>query len=115
MAQDAVPPGQDGGRGGRGAGANLPGVGGQITAIEGSTITLQTFRGESAKVNITSSTRLMKDRNEAKLSDFKVGDRVFASGEQDKDGVWTAQTLAERSGGGFRGGMMGGAHAQAGR
>jgi hypothetical protein len=109
VAQDAPPPGQGGTRGGRGPGANFPGIGGQITAIDGSTITLQTFRGETAKVNITSSTRLTKDRNEAKLSDFKVGDRVFASGEQGKDGVWTARMLAERTGGGFRGGMMGAA------
>lgn len=109
IAQDSLAPGQDGSRGEWGPGANHPGVGGQITAVEGSTITLQTFRGESAKVTITSSTRLMKDHNPAKLSDFKVGDRVFASGEQGKDGVWTARTLAERSGGGFRGGVMAGA------
>lgn len=110
MAQDAPPPvafGQD--RPGRGAG-----VGGQITAIEGSTITLQTFRGGSAKVNITSSTRFMKDREEARQSDFKVGDRIFVSGEQDKDGVWKAQTLRGRSGdGGFsRGAALGGAPAK---
>jgi hypothetical protein len=104
MAQDAPPPGQDGTRGGRAPGANFPGVGGQITAIEGSTLTLQTFRGETAKVIITSSTRLTRDRNDAKLSDFKVGDRVFAAGELGKDGAWTARVLAERSGGG-RGGM----------
>jgi hypothetical protein len=87
-----------------------PGVGGQVTSIEGSVITLHTFRGETAKVKITSSTRLMKDRNPAKLTDFKVGDRVFAGGEQDKDGVWTAQMLVERTGaaGGPRGGMAGG-------
>jgi hypothetical protein len=76
------------------------GVSGQINAIEGSTITLQTVSGETAKIKITSSTRIMKDRNEAKLSDFKVGDRVFAAGDQDKDGVWTAQVLGQRSGGG---------------
>lgn len=110
MAQDAPPAGQDRTRGGWGAGANFPGVGGQITAIEGSTISLQTFRGENAKINVTSSTRLMKDHTEVKLSDFKVGDRVFVAGEQGKGGVWTARTLAERSGGGgFRGGRMGGA------
>ncbi len=86
------------------------GVGGQITAIEGTTITLQTFHGETAKVKITSSTRFMKDREEAKISDFKVGDRVFAAGEQGKDGVWTAQALRARSGepGAGRGGMGGG-------
>jgi len=81
-------------------GMDVRGVGGQITAIEGSTVTLQTLRGETAKVNITSSTRLTRDRNDAKLSDFKVGDRVFAAGEQGKDGVWTARILAQRSGGG---------------
>jgi riboflavin synthase alpha subunit len=79
------------------------GVGGQITAIDGSTVTLETFRGETAKVKITSSTRLMKDGNEVKLSEFKVGDRVFASGEQDKDGVWTAQMFGQRNGGGRMG------------
>jgi hypothetical protein len=74
------------------------GVGGQITAIEGSMITLQTFRGETAKVKITSSTRLMKNGAEAKLSDFTVGDHVSVAGEQDKDGVWTAQRLGQRNG-----------------
>jgi hypothetical protein len=96
QAHDAPPgfaPGQE--RPGRGLG-----VGGQITAIDGATFTLQTFRGETAKVKITSSTRFMKDRQEAKVSDFKVGDWVFAAGEQGKDGAWTAQMLRARSGGG---------------
>jgi hypothetical protein len=82
------------------------GVGGQITAIEGSTVTLETFRGETAKVKITSSTRLMKDGSEVKLSEFKVGDRVFAAGDQDKDGVWTAQMFGQRNGGGRMGGAL---------
>jgi hypothetical protein len=107
------PPGaasQDRPGAGRGMGRDFHGVGGEITAIEGSTITLQTFRDGGAKIKITSSTRLMKDGKDAKLSDFKVGDRVFASGEQDKDGVWTAQMLGQRSGAGAfpRGGGMGG-------
>jgi len=103
MAQQAPPDAADGVRAGRGPGANFHGVGGQITAIEGSTITLQTFSGESAKVHVTSSTRLIRDRVEAKFSDFKVGDRVFASGEQGKHGAWTAQFLAQRGGTGPRG------------
>jgi hypothetical protein len=109
MAQDAPPtPPQDRAGQGRGMRRDFHGVGGQITAIEGSTVTLQTFRGETAKVKITSSTRLMKDGNEVKLSEFKVGDRVFAAGEQDKDGVWTAQMFGQRATGvtGPRGGMM---------
>jgi hypothetical protein len=91
-------------------GRDFHGVGGRISAIEGATITLDSFRGESAEVKITSSTRLMKDGREAKLSDFKVGDRVFASGEQDKDGVWTAQVFSQRAGG--PGGKMGPAQAK---
>jgi hypothetical protein len=107
MAQDAPPtPPQGGGGQGRGMRQGFHGVGGQITAIEGSTITLETFRGETAKVKITSSTRLMKDGGEVKLSEFKVGDRVFAAGEQDKDGVWTAQMFGQRNGGGRMGGAQ---------
>jgi len=110
MAQDAPPPSprQEGPGAGRGMGFH--GVGGQITAISGSMVTLRTLRGESAEVKITSSTRFRKDRNEAKLSDFKVGDQVFAAGDQGKDGVWVAQMLGERTGagGGRGGGMMGG-------
>jgi hypothetical protein len=109
MAQDAPPPpGQEGPGVGRGMGFH--GVGGQITAINGSTITLRTLRGETAEIKITSSTRFRKDRNEAKLGDFKVGDQVFAAGDQGKDGVWIAQMLGERTGagGGRGGGMTGG-------
>jgi hypothetical protein len=83
------------------------GVGGQITAIDGATITLQSFRGETAKVRVTSATRFMKDRADAKMSDFKVGDWVFAAGEQGKDGAWTAQMLRARGGGEGRAGRVG--------
>jgi hypothetical protein len=107
IAQDQPDFPQDAPGAGRGMGRAFNGVGGQITSIEGSNLTLQTFRGDSAKVKVTSSTRVMKDRVPAKLSDFKVGDRVFVSGEQDKAGVWNAQILAQRTGsGGARGGMQ---------
>ena len=113
MAQEAPPTPPQGAGQGRGMRGNFRGVGGQITAIDGSTITLETFRGETAKVKITSSTRLVKDGNEAKLSEFKVGDRVFAAGEQDKDGAWIAQMFGQRTTfvAGPRHGMMGGAQA----
>jgi hypothetical protein len=108
LAQDAPPQGAPGPGTGRGGNRMFNGVGGEITAIEGSTITLHTFRGTTEKVLVTSSTRFAKDGNEMKLSDFKVGDRVFVAGEQGKDGVWTAQILGQRAGGFQRGGMMGG-------
>ena len=108
VAQDETPatPSPGGAQAGRGMGRQFNGVGGEIIAFESSTITVQTFRGGSAKIKITSSTRLMKDGKEAKLSDFKLGDRIFASGEQDKDGVWTAQMLGQRGPGGGMGGMQ---------
>lgn len=111
MAQEAPPaPPQSAAGPGRGMGRDFHGVGGRIAAIEGSTITLESFRGESAKVKITSSTRFVKDGNEATLADFKVGDRVFVTGEQDKDGVWSAQVFGQRAGG--PGGRMGMAQAK---
>jgi len=113
-AQDAPPAGapqQGGPRMGRGMGMDFHGIGGQITAIDGSIITLQTFRGETAKVKVTESTKIRKEGADAKLSDYKVGDRIMVAGEQDKDGVWIAQMLGQRSGqGGPRGGGMGGQH-----
>jgi hypothetical protein len=108
--QDAAPPPLQDRPGRGGMAVDFHGVGGQITAIAGSIVTLQTPTGETAKVRINSSTRLMIDRNPAKLSDFKVGDRVFAGGEQDKFGVWVARVMGQRAGAGQRGGMkpMGG-------
>jgi len=104
--QDVAPPPLQDRPGRGGMGVDFHGVGGQITAIAGSIVTLQTPKGETAKVRINSSTRLMIDRNPAKLSDFKVGDRVFAGGEQDKFGVWVARVMGQRAGASQRGGMM---------
>lgn len=82
---------QDGGRaGGR---PNFQGVGGEITRIEGSVLTLTTFRGETAKVSVSDSTRIMKDGAAATLGDLKVGDRIMARGQQGQDGVWVAEGI----------------------
>jgi hypothetical protein len=110
VAQDAPAGGPPGQGGGRGMG-QMHGVGGQITAINGDTLTLQTFRGETATVKVTPSTQIRKDGADAKLSDFKVGDRIMVAGEQDSKGIWIAQVLGQRSGqrgmGGQRGQGMG--------
>lgn len=103
MAQDMQPQYQGQEQPGR-----RMGVGGQITAIEGSTITLQTFRGDTARVSVTQATQFMKDRQPAKVTDFKVGDMIMVRGEQGKDGTWSAEVVRGRSGGDFaRGGMHG--------
>ncbi len=88
-------------------GEHRPGIGGKITAIQGNTITLQTFDGQSATVTVTADTRFRRDRQPAKLSDFKVGDTIMVRGESKADGQWTAAAILSRTGGegGFREGM----------
>jgi len=109
VAQDggmAMPPGQmgQGGDGPRGGGA-ARGVGGEITAIQGTLITLHTFRGETAQVRVTSETQFQRDGTPATLADFHVGERIMVLGSKGDDGVWVAQGVGQRSGG--SGGPMG--------
>jgi len=54
--------------------------------------------GSTAQVQVSDKTRYRKDRQDAHLSDFKVGDSVFVRGEQ-KDGTWQADMLAARPAG----------------
>ena len=84
-----------------------PGVAGTITAITDNSITIKTMDGQTAQVNVNSETQFRKNREQAKLTDFKIGDEVFVRGEQ-KDGAWQAQVVAARPAGGM-GGMGGGA------
>ncbi len=85
---------QSGHRGQRG-----PGVGGTITAVDNGKFTIKTQDGQTAQISISDQTQFRKDRQPAKLVDFKVGDQIFVRGEQ-KDGVWQAQMIGARSGGG---------------
>ena len=78
-----------------------PGTAGTITAIDGQTITLKTFNGGTATVKLTDQTRFNKERQPAKLTDFKVGDSVVVRGEEAGANTYTATMVA---GGG--GGMM---------
>jgi hypothetical protein len=80
-------------RGERGYGrlGDVQGTGGTITAISGDTLTLKTMNGGTATVKLTSSTVYRRDRQEAKLSDFKVGDMVMVRGESAGESTWTAQ------------------------
>ena len=76
-----------------------PRLGGTITAISGDSITLKTFDGKTATVHVSDSTRYRKDRNDAKPSDFKVGDMVMVRGEQAGEDKWNATTVMGRTGG----------------
>jgi len=110
VAQDPPPPPQSGQQagapeGGRGRGVGRPGVFGKITAINGQTLQIATRDGETVTVKITGDTQFRKDREAAKLSDFKVGDMVGIRGDENPDHTWTAQMIGARSGGGFGGGQ----------
>lgn len=109
VAQDPPPPptsGQQAGapQGERGRGIGRPGVFGKITAINGQTLQIATRDGETVTVKITGDTQFRKDREAAKLSDFKVGDLVGVRGDENPDHSWTAQMIGARSNGGFGGG-----------
>ncbi|MFL6439166.1 MAG: DUF5666 domain-containing protein [Terriglobales bacterium] len=85
------PPGQQGrGFGGR----EFRGAFGQITEISGSTLKIKLRDGSIGTVNTTNDTRFRKEREQAKLSDFKVGDTVAVRGDSTADKTWTAQMVS---------------------
>jgi hypothetical protein len=77
---------------------------GKITAINHGTVQLAKPDGTTAVVKITDKTEFRKDRENAKLEDFKVGDLVFVRGEENADHSLTAQVIGGRSSGGAEGG-----------
>lgn len=80
------------------------GILGKITAIQGNSIQLAKPDGSNVTVRLTDNTEFRKDRQPAKLADFKVGDFVMASGDENPDHSVTAQFLRARSANGGPGG-----------
>ena len=69
----------------------LPHVGGKVTAVSGSTITVEQRDGTSATIKVTSSTTYrVGDDTSAALSDIAVGAFVIAEGTENADGSLTA-------------------------
>lgn len=101
----AAPQPEQGGQGRQWGERRGPGVGGTITAISGDSFTLKTMEGSSATVKLTATTRFRKDQQDAKISDFKVGDMVMVRGEKTGDNTFTAAAVISRSGMGMMGGM----------
>ncbi len=86
-----------------------PDVMGKITAINGQTLTIQNQEGRASTINVTDATRFLKDRQPAKLSDFKVGDIAIVRGHSTGTDTWQADFLGSRGGpGGPRGFSQGG-------
>lgn len=82
------------------------GLFGKITSIGNGTIELAKPDGTTATVRITDKTQFRKDRQEAKLADFKVGDLVMVRVEDNGDQGLTALLIVSRTGAGGPG--MGG-------
>jgi Cu/Ag efflux protein CusF len=81
---------QRGGSGGR----EFRGAFGQITEISGSTLKIKLRDGSTGTVNTTAETKFRKEREQAKLSDFKVGDTIAVRGDSSGDKTWTAQVVS---------------------
>jgi uncharacterized protein DUF5666 len=77
---------------------------GKIAAINKGSLELAKPDGTTATVKLTDKTEYRKDRQSAKLADFKVGDLVFVRGEENADHSVTAQLIGGRSGSGAGGG-----------
>jgi hypothetical protein len=97
--QDQVQaPPSGGGRGlGRGGARDGRGTVGKITAIHGNSLEVTRPDGSTATIRLTDKTEFRKDRQPARISDFKVGDFVIARGEENADHSVTAGSLSGRS------------------
>ena len=117
MAQnpDASPQGQEQGaspRSGRGQGRGGPlegrGIAGKITAINGGSVEMTKLDGTTVTVKITDKTEFRRDRQPAKIADFKVGDLVFVRGDENADHTINAEMIGARTGNGPGGGAFAG-------
>ncbi len=65
----------------RGQFGGQPRIAGTVTAIATGNVTVKTEAGEIYQVVLTPNTRLMRERQPAKISDIHVGDMLTAMGE----------------------------------
>jgi hypothetical protein len=83
------------GRGGPGQGMAAFVTAGRITAVSGSTLTLSTFQGGTAKVTTSSSTTVNGTAG-GKVGALGVGQLVFVAGSQAPDGSYQATAITTR-------------------
>lgn len=84
------------------------GLFGKITAISKDSVEVAKPDGTTATVKINDKTEFRKDRQSAKLEDFKVGDMVMVRTDDSGGQGLTALMIAGRTGGGPGGPGMGG-------
>ena len=88
-----------------------PGVFGKITAIQSDSIEVTGPDGNKVTLKLTSGTEFRKDRQPAKLSDFKVGDAVMVRTDQ-ANGNPTTAVMVVAGGFAMRGPGEGGGRGQ---
>ena len=72
----------------------LPSIAGQVTAVDGSTITVKRFDGTTAKINVDSDTTYaIAGKTDASLSDVTVDTLIVATGTQRADGSLDAEAI----------------------
>jgi hypothetical protein len=71
------------------------GTGGEVTAIDGSSLTVQTRDDATVTVTTTNSTTVMlaETRSEGSLGDIQVGDKIGVQGQKNDDGTVNAQNI----------------------
>jgi hypothetical protein len=97
-----------GGAGGMGAGGGGPRAGGEIVSINGNQIKVQSRRNGERVIVVNDQTTFNKEGKTITLKDLKVGDRIFATG-QEANGQFVATEVrsGRPGGGGGRGGEQG--------
>jgi hypothetical protein len=73
---------------------------GRIAAIQDGSIRITRPDGSEQTIKITAQTQFRRDREPAKLKDFKVGDGILVRGEENPDYSITASMIAGRGGNG---------------
>jgi len=73
---------------------------GRIASIQDGSMRITRPDGSETTVKITAQTEFRRDREAAKLKDFKVGDGVLVRGEENPDYSVTAQMVVGRTGNG---------------
>jgi Domain of unknown function (DUF5666) len=82
----------------------LPRAGGEVTAVDGSTITVERRDGDSTTITVTGDTELWVNGDEATLADVEVGMVLVAEGAQNADGSLTATKVRAADAHAFFGG-----------
>ena len=67
----------------RGQYAGMGRVAGEVTAVNGATVTVRSTEGGTVEIVTTDNTRVMKDRGPVKLTDLHPGDGLMAFGNLD--------------------------------